>query len=67
MIVSRDQATGSSRNPKRILNEAGIDRRDTLLWSAVPWNGHPPGARNRPVSRREIAEGLALPRRCFTC
>ncbi|MBY9063759.1 uracil-DNA glycosylase [Sphingomonas yunnanensis] len=59
-IVSRDHATGTSRNLKRFLAEAGIARRDTLLWNAVPWNVHAPGERNRPLRRGEIAEGLTL-------
>ncbi|MBW6526251.1 uracil-DNA glycosylase [Sphingomonas sp. RHCKR7] len=59
-IVSRDQATGTARNLKRFLAEAGIERHDTLVWNAVPWNVHAPGERNRPLRRGEIAEGLAL-------
>ncbi|MBB3691719.1 uracil-DNA glycosylase family protein [Sphingomonas sp. BK580] len=59
-IVSRDHATGTSRNLKRFLADAGIERRDTLLWNAVPWNVHAPGERNRPLRRAEIAEGLSL-------
>ncbi len=59
-IVSRDHATGTSRNLKRFLAEAGIERQDTLLWNAVPWNVHAPGERNRPLRRGEITEGLTL-------
>ncbi|MHC9420405.1 uracil-DNA glycosylase family protein [Sphingomonas citri] len=59
-IVSRDHATGTSRNLKRFLADAGIERRDTLLWNAVPWNVHARGERNRPLRRGEIVEGLAL-------
>lgn len=59
-IVSRDNPTGTSRNLTRFLNEAGIARGDTILWNAVPWIVHAPGARNRALRRGEIAEGLAL-------
>lgn len=59
-LVSRDNPTGTARNLSRFLGEAGIARRDTLLWNAVPWIVHPAGARNRALRRGEIAEGLAL-------
>lgn len=59
-IVSRDNPTGTSRNLARFLAAAGIARADTILWNAVPWIVHEPGARNRPLRRAEIAAGLAL-------
>lgn len=58
--VSRDNPTGTARNLMRFLAEAGIAREDTILWNAVPWIVHAPGARNRPLRRGEIAEGLAM-------
>lgn len=58
-FVSRDNPTGTARNLRRFLQEAGIARANTLLWNAVPWIVHAPGARNRPLRRGEIADGLA--------
>lgn len=58
-VVSRDNPTGTARNLRRFLGEAGIARRDTLLWNTVPWIVHEPGARNRPLRRGEIRDGLA--------
>lgn len=59
-MVSRDNPTGTARNLSRFLSEAGIGRADTILWNAVPWIVHAPGARNRPLRRGEIAGGLRL-------
>lgn len=59
-IVSRDNATGTARNLARFLGAAGIARGDTLLWNAVPWIVHAPGARNRALRRGEIVAGRAL-------
>jgi uracil-DNA glycosylase len=58
-VVSRDTPTGTSRNLDRFLHQAGIARADTILWNAVPWVIHAPGAPNRAPRRAEIAEGLA--------
>ncbi|WP_179187110.1 uracil-DNA glycosylase family protein [Sphingomonas sp. TZW2008] len=58
-IVSRDNATGTARNLVRFLGAAGIARGDTLLWNAVPWIVHAPGARNRALRRGEIVAGRA--------
>ena len=52
-FVSRDNATGTADNLFRFLAEAGIARRDTLIWNAVPWVIHAPGARNRAPRRSE--------------
>ena len=54
-FVSRDNATGTAANLFRFLNEAGIARRDTLIWNAVPWVIHAPGALNRAPRRSEAA------------
>ncbi len=54
-FVSRDNATGTAANLFRFLAEAGIARRDTLIWNAVPWVIHAPGALNRAPRRSEAA------------
>lgn len=59
-IVSCDNPTGTARNLGKFLQEAGIARRDQLLWNTVPWIVHAPNARNRALRRDEIAEGLKL-------
>ena len=60
--VSRDNPTGTGRNLRRFLGEAGIARADTVIWNAVPWVIHAPGARNRAPRAAEVRAGLgALP------
>ena len=54
-FVSRDNATGTAANLFRFLGEAGISRSDTLIWNAIPWVIHAPGARNRAPRRAEAA------------
>ena len=58
-LVSRDNPTGTAANLFRFLSEAGIARRDTLIWNAVPWVIHAAGARNRAPRRAECAEAAA--------
>ena len=58
-FVSRDNATGTARNITRFCEAAGLDRRATVIWNAVPWTIHAAGARNRTPRRAEIAAGLA--------
>lgn len=58
--VSRDNPTGTARNLLRFSAAAGLSRDVTLLWNAVPWLVHAPGARNRPLRRSELREGLGL-------
>lgn len=58
--VSRDNPTGTARNLTRFLADARIARCDTVLWNTVPWIVHEPGARNRPLRRGEIREGLSV-------
>ncbi len=58
-FVSRDNPTGTARNLRRFLSEAAIDRRDSVVWNAVPWTIHAAGARNRSPTRAEILAGLA--------
>ena len=59
-FVSRDNPTGTARNLTRFLAAAGIERRFTLLWNAVPWIIHAEGARNRAPRPAEVTAGLAL-------
>ncbi len=62
-LVSRDNPTPTAANLRRFLSGAGIAREDTLIWNAVPFVIHAPGARNRAPRRAEIREGLLfLPR-----
>lgn len=58
-LVSRDNPSGTAANLHRFLAEAGLPRRDTLIWNAVPWVIHAPGALNRTPTRAEVAAGLA--------
>ena len=57
--VTLDAPTGTARNLTRWLAEAGVDRGDVLLWNAVPWVIHPPGARTRAPRKGEIDAGVA--------
>ena len=59
-FVSRDNPTGTARNLRRFLSASGIERRQSLLWNAVPWIIHAPGARNRAPTRSEAETGLSL-------
>lgn len=59
-IVSRDNPTPTAANLRRFLAAAGIARGETLIWNAVPFVIHAPGARNRAPLRAEIRQGLAL-------
>ncbi len=52
-LVSRDNATGTAANLFRFLGEAGLARADTLIWNAIPWVIHAPGALNRAPRRAE--------------
>ncbi|MBB5692318.1 uracil-DNA glycosylase [Muricoccus pecuniae] len=58
-IVSRDKPGGTGANLRRFLDTAGIARGDTLIWNAVPWIIHAPGARNRAPRMAELRDGLA--------
>ncbi len=58
-FVSRDNVTGTAANLFRFLAEAGIARRDTLIWNAVPWIIHAEGALNRAPRRSELKAGQA--------
>jgi len=58
-FVSRDNPTGTAANLFRFLAGAGIPRADTLIWNAVPWVIHAPGARNRAPRTGEIRAAQA--------
>ena len=58
-IVSRDNPSGTGRNLASMLNGAGLSRRDTLIWNAVPWIIHDPGAPNRAPRTAELRDGVA--------
>lgn len=58
--VSRDNSSGTSRNLTRFCADVGLAREDTVLWNAVPWLVHAPDAKNRPLRRGELREGLAM-------
>ena len=57
-IVSRDKSGGTGANLRRFLGAAGIARADTLIWNAVPWIIHAPGALNRAPRMVELRAGL---------
>ena len=59
-FVSRDNPTGTGANLRRFLDETGIPRCDVVIWNAVPWVVHAPGARNRAVRAGEVRDGLAM-------
>lgn len=59
-FVSRDNPTGTGANLRRFLDGAGLARRDVVIWNAVPWLVHEPGARNRAVRAGEVREGLQM-------
>ncbi len=58
-FVSRDNPTGTARNIARFADAAGLPRERTLIWNAVPWRIHAPGARNRAPRAGEIRDGIA--------
>ena len=58
--VSRDKPTPTGANLRRFLGDSAIPRRDTILWNAVPWLIHTPGARNRAPRPAEIRAGLGF-------
>lgn len=59
-FVSRDNATGTAANLRLFLDETRIARGDTVIWNAVPWVVHEPGARNRAVLAGEARDGIAM-------
>lgn len=58
-FVSADNASGTGRNLRRYMLEAGIARTDRVIWNVVPWVVHA-GGPNRALRTPEIREGLTL-------
>jgi len=56
-FVSRDNPNGTAANLFRFLAAAKIAREDTLIWNAVPWVIHAPGATNRAPRTAEATAG----------
>jgi uracil-DNA glycosylase len=62
-FVSRDNPTPTGANLRRFLDGASLARQDTLIWNAIPFVIHAPGAANRAPRRDELRAGLGfLPR-----
>jgi uracil-DNA glycosylase len=59
-LVSRDNPTPTGANLRRFLDGSGLARADTLIWNAVPFVIHAPGALNRAPRAVERDAGLAL-------
>ena len=54
VFVGLDNPTSGSRRMKALMAEAGVDRRDILIWNAVPWwNG------KTSVTAAELRDGTA--------
>lgn len=54
-LVSRDNPNGTAVNLFHFLAGANIPRADTLIWNAIPWVIHAPGASNRAPRAAEVA------------
>ena len=59
-FVSCDNPTPTGANLRRFLRDAGLPRDALLVWNAVPFVIHAPGARNRAPRAPEVRAGLAL-------
>lgn len=59
-FVSCDNPTPTSANLRRFLRDAGLPREALLVWNAVPFVIHAPGAKNRAPRAPEVRAGLAL-------
>jgi uracil-DNA glycosylase len=57
-IVSADNPSGTARNLRRFLGEAGLPRHERVIWNAVPWVIHG-GGPNRAPRAGEVRNGLA--------
>lgn len=57
-IVSADNPSGTARNLRCFLAEAGLSRHERVIWNAVPWVIHGSGP-NRAPRAGEIRDGLA--------
>ena len=59
-FVSCDNPAPTGANLRRFLRDAGLPRERLLVWNAVPFVIHAPGARNRAPRAAEVRAGLAL-------
>ena len=56
-FVSCDNPTPTGANLRRFLRDAGLPRASLLVWNAVPFVIHAPGAKNRAPRASEVREG----------
>ena len=59
-FVSCDNPTPTAGNLRRFLRDAGLPRDALLVWNAVPFVIHAPGAKNRAPRAPEVRAGVAL-------
>mgnify|MGYP002779682983 CR=1 FL=1 len=59
-VVSADNPTPTGANLRRFLADAGIAREELLIWNAIPFVIHAPGAANRAPRKSELKEGLSF-------
>lgn len=59
-FVSCDNPTPTGANLRRFLRDAGLPREALLIWNAIPFVIHAPGAKNRAPRATEVRAGLAL-------
>ena len=59
-FVSCDNPAPTGGNLRRFLRDAGLPRDALLIWNAVPFVIHAPGAKNRAPRAPEVRAGLAL-------
>ncbi len=57
-FVSRDNATPTARNIRRFTSAAGLSRRSTLIWNAVPWMDTDPSVARLPLRVEAVRAGL---------
>lgn len=67
-FISRDNGGGTAEALRRFMGEAGLPRRDTVIWNVVPWwNGSiAVTAAERAAGSRELPHALALLPRLHT-
>lgn len=56
-FISRNNPDETAKNMFMLLEEAGFERKETLLWNIVPWYIGS-GQKIRPANNQDIAEGL---------
>jgi uracil-DNA glycosylase len=59
-FVSCDNPTPTGANLRRFLRDARLPREWLLVWNAIPFVIHAPGAKNRAPRAPEVRAGLAL-------